>query len=184
MVSLEPKMGDGLEYSPLFYPNHSRCPPCRSFTPILSEFYNECAKPMGLEIIFVSSDRDEESFRAYFSKMPWLALPLEAQQIRNELSSAMHVRGIPSLVILNANTGHFVTDNARDEVARVGCDVAKGKELIASWKSKEAVPLELAKFGASGPSGLMGIVVQLLRNPFYVVFVYYILSFILKKFTT
>lgn len=27
------------------------------------------------EIIFCSSDREEESFRDYYSDMPWLALP-------------------------------------------------------------------------------------------------------------
>jgi nucleoredoxin len=48
-----------------------RCPPCRSFTPLLTDFYN--ANKDDLEIIFVSSDRDEDSFSQYFGKMPWLA---------------------------------------------------------------------------------------------------------------
>ena len=28
-----------------------------------------------IEVIFVSSDRDEKSFSDYYQKMPWLALP-------------------------------------------------------------------------------------------------------------
>jgi nucleoredoxin len=48
-----------------------RCPPCKSFTPILADFYNLNKDDM--EIIFLSSDRDEESFSGYFAKMPWLS---------------------------------------------------------------------------------------------------------------
>ena len=50
----------------------TRCPPCKSFTPLLIDFYNESKDE--LEIIFLSSDRDEESFSTYFGKMPWLAM--------------------------------------------------------------------------------------------------------------
>jgi thiol-disulfide isomerase/thioredoxin len=50
---------------------HRRCPPCKAFTPILTDFYNINKKE--LEVIFISSDRDEESFSGYFGKMPWLA---------------------------------------------------------------------------------------------------------------
>jgi thiol-disulfide isomerase/thioredoxin len=49
------------------------CPPCRKFTPQLAEVYKEivaAGKKFG--VVFVSSDRDEESFRAYFRKMPWV----------------------------------------------------------------------------------------------------------------
>ena len=33
-----------------------------------------------LEIIFVSSDRDEEGFDEYFGEMPWLALPFDNRE--------------------------------------------------------------------------------------------------------
>ena len=54
------------------------CPPCRGFTPKLTEWYTKLttgALKDKLEIVFVSSDRDEESFDKYFAEMPWLALP-------------------------------------------------------------------------------------------------------------
>ena len=50
----------------------NRCPPCKSFTPLLIDFYN--TNKDELEIIFLSSDRDEESFSSYYGKMPWLAM--------------------------------------------------------------------------------------------------------------
>ena len=49
-----------------------RCPPCRSFSPALVEFYGACKDDV--EIVFVSSDRDEASFGDYFGKFPWLAM--------------------------------------------------------------------------------------------------------------
>jgi thiol-disulfide isomerase/thioredoxin len=56
------------------------CGPCRSFTPMLAEMYQhlkEVHPTHGLEIVFVSSDRDSSSFQQYFGTMPWLAIPYE-----------------------------------------------------------------------------------------------------------
>lgn len=55
------------------------CPPCRDFTPILIEFYShfkesETAHCL-VDIIFISSDVDEESFLEYLKQMPWPAVP-------------------------------------------------------------------------------------------------------------
>jgi len=55
------------------------CPPCREFTPLLVEFYNRFRKTGStyclVDIIFVSSDVDEESYLEYLKKMPWPAMP-------------------------------------------------------------------------------------------------------------
>ena len=48
-----------------------RCPPCKTFSPKLIEFYNSCKDE--LEVVFISSDKDEKSFSGYFGKFPWLA---------------------------------------------------------------------------------------------------------------
>ena len=56
------------------------CPPCRGFTPKLAEWYTNVTSGLlkdKLEIVFVSSDKDEKSFDEYFAEMPWLALPFE-----------------------------------------------------------------------------------------------------------
>jgi len=55
------------------------CPPCRDFTPVLVNFYNQfknsaSAYPL-IDIIFVSSDHDEKSFFEYLGEMPWPAIP-------------------------------------------------------------------------------------------------------------
>merc|ERR1712196_331955 len=52
------------------------CGPCRHFTPKLVALYNELkASGSKFEIIFVSSDKDLESFKEYYGTMPWMSLP-------------------------------------------------------------------------------------------------------------
>ncbi len=58
------------------------CAPCRQFTPILSEMYDHLKSVFpthGLEIVFVSRDRDESSFQNYFRSMPWLSVPFSSE---------------------------------------------------------------------------------------------------------
>jgi nucleoredoxin len=44
------------------------CPPCKAFTPLLIDFYNEInMDEKQLEIIFVSHDKKEDEFKGYFS---------------------------------------------------------------------------------------------------------------------
>ena len=51
-----------------------------------------------LEIVFVSSDRDEAAFTSYHKEMPWLALPFAERALKQTLSKRFKVSGIPSLV--------------------------------------------------------------------------------------
>lgn len=60
------------------------CGPCRQFTPMLIEVYEHLKEEFpthGLEMVFVSSDRDEAGFRQYYASMPWLAVPFGGPQI-------------------------------------------------------------------------------------------------------
>lgn len=86
------------------------CPPCRGFTPKLAEWYKKDLKAKGLEVVFVSSDRDEASFKEYFAEQPWLALDFADRKLAKALSSAMKVRGIPSLAVLDKELNVVTTD--------------------------------------------------------------------------
>merc|ERR1712099_130164 len=68
------------------------CPPCRGFTPKLAEMYNNGLKD-NMEIFFVSSDRDQASFDAYFAEMPWQALPFDKRAEKSLLSDTFSVSG-------------------------------------------------------------------------------------------
>jgi len=76
------------------------CPPCRAFTPQLATFYSQmraAGKPF--EVIFMSSDQDEASYREYLSEMPWHALPFGSPLIQ-QASQSYGVNGIPRLIVL------------------------------------------------------------------------------------
>eukprot|EP00933_Yihiella_yeosuensis_P010218 TRINITY_DN11655_c0_g1_i1.p1 TRINITY_DN11655_c0_g1~~TRINITY_DN11655_c0_g1_i1.p1 ORF type:complete len:450 (+),score=108.58 TRINITY_DN11655_c0_g1_i1:67-1416(+) len=92
------------------------CPPCRGFTPRLAEWYKKDLSSKGLEIVFISSDRDEASFQSYYSEHPWLALPFEARGKKEELSKKFKVQGIPSLIILDSE-GKTITTEGRSAVS-------------------------------------------------------------------
>eukprot|EP00927_Polykrikos_kofoidii_P028232 TRINITY_DN2468_c0_g1_i1.p1 TRINITY_DN2468_c0_g1~~TRINITY_DN2468_c0_g1_i1.p1 ORF type:complete len:473 (+),score=93.50 TRINITY_DN2468_c0_g1_i1:86-1504(+) len=92
------------------------CPPCRSFTPKLAEWYTKDLKAKGFEILFVSSDRDEGSFKTYFGEMPWLALDFADRMRKEQLSSLFGVKGIPSFVLVDSD-GSVITKEGRDAVS-------------------------------------------------------------------
>ncbi|XP_019643995.1 PREDICTED: tryparedoxin-like [Branchiostoma belcheri] len=94
------------------------CPPCRLFTPELVNFYNDFKAKGTLEIVFVSSDADQGSFDGYFGSMPWLAVPYSDRQRKAELTRTFDVKGIPTLVILKADTAEVVTKRGRDRVMK------------------------------------------------------------------
>jgi len=91
------------------------CPPCRGFTPKLAEAYTKHLKAKGLEVIFVSSDRDNTAFVDYFKSMPWLAVPFNARGVTDALSKKYSVRGIPSLILID-ETGKLVDADGRGKV--------------------------------------------------------------------
>ncbi len=104
------------------------CPPCRAFTPKLVEVYNQLktdSKPF--EIVFVSSDREEQEMMNYMKEMdmPWLALRYGDKHIAR-LKERFKVAGIPTLVIVD-DKGNTISANARGDVA------SKGAAAFDAW---------------------------------------------------
>ncbi|CAM9184022.1 unnamed protein product [Phaeothamnion confervicola] len=87
------------------------CGPCRGFTPVLAALYQRLRdRGESFEVVFVSSDKSEEQFRDYFATMPWMALPFADRARKAKLSSKYKVRGIPMLVLLDADGRTITTD--------------------------------------------------------------------------
>ncbi len=93
------------------------CPPCRGFTPVLAQFYNDlkAADKDALEIIFCSSDQDDESFQEYFGEQPWTSVEFGADEAES-LGQAFGVRGIPSFQVINVASGALVDAEGRGSV--------------------------------------------------------------------
>ncbi|CAF0809213.1 unnamed protein product [Rotaria sordida] len=107
-----------------FYFSAHWCPPCRGFTPKLAEIYKEAqATSHGCRIVFVSCDRDEESFNSYRKEMPWPAVPLNAGTL---LKAYFQYSGIPSLFIVSSD-GQFLSRRGRDDIS------TKGIEALKTW---------------------------------------------------
>mmetsp|Transcript_30300 Transcript_30300/g.34542 ORF Transcript_30300/g.34542 Transcript_30300/m.34542 type:complete len:438 (+) Transcript_30300:38-1351(+) len=89
------------KYLMLYFSAHWR-PTCRRLTtPRLSEFYNKMREERkDFELVFISSDHNERSFREYFSTMTFCAVPYIFRDTYKELAKKYNVKTIPSLVML------------------------------------------------------------------------------------
>ena len=114
------------------------CPPCRIFTPILSEFYTKVnEEKKQIEIIFISCDRDTKSFNEYYDSMPWLTVPFE-NEMRDTISEAFEINGIPTLLIFD-NKGNLIDTNGRNTVQKMkgnGFNKENTGKIIQSWSEK------------------------------------------------
>jgi nucleoredoxin len=93
------------------------CPPCRGFTLKLAEAYKGLvAMGKSFEVVFISSDHDEKAFESYYAEQPWLAQPYAKRKLKAALSKKYGVTGIPSLIILDGETGELITRDGRRAV--------------------------------------------------------------------
>jgi len=112
-----PVDADDIEGKPLgIYFSAHWCPPCRGFTPKLAEWYNAGLKDK-MEILFVSSDRDQKSFDDYFAEQPWKALSFTQRGKKEALSDMFGVSGIPSFVVVDGK-GNVITRDGRSKVEK------------------------------------------------------------------
>ncbi len=113
----------------------SWCPPCKVFTPILKEFYDDInCEIRQLEIVFVSSDKDEESFKNYLADMPWIAIPDGDKRIAALLEN-YRLEQIPTLYVIKPD-GECVSTRGKQDLLEEGSDcfvkwvqLAEGKNI-------------------------------------------------------
>ncbi|GKC94494.1 probable nucleoredoxin 2 [Tanacetum coccineum] len=97
------------------------CLPSHKFTPKLISIYKKIKQKLmqqdvngeqkNFEIIYVSTDHNEQEFDSSFTEMPWLALPF-GDSTSKKLTKYFDIRGIPTLIILGPD-GKTVTKNGR-----------------------------------------------------------------------
>ena len=114
---------------------------------MLAEMYDHLTEKYpthGLEIVFVSGDRDEQSFKQYYQTMPWKAIPFDQLQfVKQALNTTYGVRGIPSFVVLDAVSGQVVVsaNESRQEVVTAcrGGDL-RIEAMFQSWLGRTPAP--------------------------------------------
>mmetsp|Transcript_38497 Transcript_38497/g.48597 ORF Transcript_38497/g.48597 Transcript_38497/m.48597 type:complete len:417 (+) Transcript_38497:142-1392(+) len=123
------------------------CGPCRSFTPRLAEIYNGYIEQgKNFEIVYVSSDKNQEAFDAYYAEMPWLALPFEERDQKKILTTTFKILGIPALVILDED-GSLITSYGREMVT----EDPEGNEF--PWRPKPFIQMLGTQF--QGKEGMV-----------------------------
>ena len=69
------------------------CGPCRNFTPELKKRYGEWRKKdRALKIVFISLDKDRESFDEYYRSMhdEWFAIPFSENDRRKDINTRLN----------------------------------------------------------------------------------------------
>eukprot|EP00794_Sanderia_malayensis_P002474 gene2474-2848_t len=104
------------------------CPPCRQFTPMLKQFFEELqSQNKSFTIIFVSSDQTEADMKAYFAEHgDYYACPFDDKEMAGTLSENCGVSGIPMLCIVD-KSGKMLHSGGRG-------DVMKGPTCFPKWE--------------------------------------------------
>ena len=97
------------------------CPPCKTFTPELAEWFSTLTSTGNklngkLEIVFISSDENETEFNNYFKQMPWYALPYSDRERKKSISEQFDISGIPTLIFVDSKTGKIHSKAGRQIV--------------------------------------------------------------------
>jgi len=104
----------GKDWIAVYYSAHW-CPPCRQFTPGLSDFYDQASKDYpNFQLVFMSSDKSSNAMKEY---MEWGDMNFPAVQYENREGSGLEkfaARGIPYLVVLDKD-GNQVLGKSPDE---------------------------------------------------------------------
>ncbi|EFJ06712.1 hypothetical protein SELMODRAFT_134976, partial [Selaginella moellendorffii] len=101
---------------------------CSTFVNKLLGIYDEIQKistagagGVGFEVVFVSGDTDEASFKQSMKKMPWLALPFDVKGATTaKLARRFKVEVMPSLVLVDSNGTTLLSRYGYSLVTRFG----------------------------------------------------------------
>jgi len=92
---------------------------CKKYNSGLIKFYNDCktlkanapSRTKSIEIVFVSTDGSASDFKAFYSTMPWTAVPYDCET-RQRVLKWMKCKTVPTLMCLDGRTGKILESNS------------------------------------------------------------------------
>lgn len=115
---------------------------CKPFFALLDDFYKIVSKEAKLEVIYISCDRSLQHFKEAFVKLPYLAMPPGTSPLKNTLARALQLVDMPSLVVMNPQTGHIITTKAVEQIENLDRrNIDQCKALVAQWKATKPIPI-------------------------------------------
>eukprot|EP00903_Cladosiphon_okamuranus_P013920 g12948.t1 len=120
---LEDEVGTKLAAAGIFknkmigvYVSAGWCPPCRAFSPVLSNWAKE--RKNEFEVVFVSLDKSEPEMKNYVAGKGFVRLPFEPESARHEAARSFGVQALPTLIIVNGDNGNIVTSWGRSAIMK------------------------------------------------------------------
>jgi nucleoredoxin len=93
------------------------CEPCRAFNAQLAKWSLLHGARLPMQTVFVSFDRDADTFATYFSRMQWLAVPYSDYKRRCMLAEKYQVTSLPALLVVGTD-GTVVCRDGRSALLR------------------------------------------------------------------
>jgi nucleoredoxin len=115
---------------------------CQDFTPKLIEVYKKLKeKGESFEIVWISLDNDEESFKQGLELVPWLALPF-SDKLGDKLARYFELASLPTVVIIDTD-GKTLNENVSDLIEEHGVEAYPfTPEKVAEFALMEKERLE------------------------------------------
>jgi Thioredoxin-like len=118
---------------------------CKSFLPMLKDFYYNASRYNSVEVVYISADRSLIEFKDVYASMPFLAMPAGSTSYKNELTKLLKITGMPALVVLDEE-GNVVSVQGVKKIS----DLEKGNieqanALVERWKKTRPIPMEQVK---------------------------------------
>lgn len=117
---------------------------CKAFHQQLIDFYKLTSKDCNLELVYISADRTMFEFKDIYNRFPFLAIPTGTVELKNQMTKDFKVVDMPTLIVLNAQTGHFINVNGVEDVSALPSrDREAAQQLVNNkWKTSKSVPVK------------------------------------------
>ncbi|KAJ3332063.1 hypothetical protein HDU93_009345 [Gonapodya sp. JEL0774] len=146
------------------------CPPCRAFSPSLSDFLKEHKDEFS--IVYVSSDNNKEQMMGNIKGKGYWAVPYEDSTLRTSLSRDHSIIGIPTLVIVDGTTGEVISNRGKAAIQQ---------DKNKAWEEWKQGTCSVEKGDGMRLGGIMDAVVGIVMQVVQWGVIYWILKQIFPK---